>query len=282
MLDAARARRSLLFAPGNRPQVHEKALAAGADIVCIDLEDAVPPDAKAQARVNAIGFLAQAHGSAERAVRINSPRSAEGLRDLLAIIEARPPHGTVFLPKVAGAGEVRMVDDVLGEAGLPLGIAVLIESVEGLENVASILRASPRIVFAMFGAVDLSSELGVSPAHEPLLYARSRLVHAASLAGIPVLDVPSLDFRDGDAVRAEAQRARSLGFSGKAAIHPSNVGIVNAVFTPGDEEIAHAQKVIDACRNSPTGMAVIDGRLVEKPVVRAMERILALRGLTRG
>jgi len=262
--------------------VHEKALAAGADIVCIDLEDAVPPDAKAQARGVAADFLAQAHGSAERAVRINSPRSADGLRDLLAIVEARPPQGTLFLPKVACAGEVRMVDDVLGEAGLPLSLAILIESVEGLENVASILRASSRIAFAMFGAVDLSAELGVPLAHEPLLYARSRLVHAAGLAGIPVLDVPSLDFRDGEAVRAEALRARSLGFSGKAAIHPSNVAAINAVFTPSDAEIAHAQKVIDACRNSPTGMAVIDGRLVEKPVVRAMERILVLRGLAGG
>jgi citrate lyase beta subunit len=280
MNQATRARRSLLFAPGNRQEVHAKALASGADIVCIDLEDAVPPHAKAEARAIAMQFLSETGGGKERAVRINSPRSADGLRDMLAIIGAAPPHGTVFLPKVADAGEVRLVDDILCEAGLPLNIAVLIETVEGLENVAAILRASPRIVFAMFGAVDLSAELGVPLAHEPLLYARSRLVHAASLAGVAVLDVPSLDFRDQAAVRSEAERAKGLGFSGKAAIHPANIDVINAVFTPGEAEIAQAQKIIDACRNSPTGMAVVDGKLVEKPVVRAMERILALRGLT--
>jgi citrate lyase beta subunit len=164
---------------------------------------------------------------------------------------------------------------------LALDIAILIESVEGLENVASILQASKRIVFAMFGAVDLSAELGVPVAHEPLLYARSRLVHAASLAGVAVLDVPSLDFRNLEGVRAEAERAKSLGFTGKASIHPSNIDVVNSVFTPGEAEIAHAEKVVEACRNSPTGMAVVDGKLVEKPVVRAMERVLALRGLPK-
>jgi citrate lyase beta subunit len=280
MNQVIRARRSLLFAPGNRQEVHAKALATAADIVCIDLEDAVAPHAKAEARRTALQFLAESSGKAERAVRINSPRSADGMRDLLAIIEARPAQGTLLLPKVASAGEVRMVDDVLAEAGLPLDLAVLIESVEGLENAASILRASSRIVFAMFGAVDLSAELGVAPAHEPLLYARSRLVHAASLAGIAVLDVPSLDFRDLEGVREGAERAKSLGFTGKAAIHPSNVDAINAIFTPGEAEVAYAQRVIEACRTSATGMAVIDGKLVEKPVVRAMERILALRELT--
>ncbi len=280
MNQAIRARRSLLFAPGNRPQVHAKALASGADAVCIDLEDAVPPQSKAEARDIAVRFLGSHLDGPERVVRINSPRSADGLRDLLAIVDARPTQGTVFLPKVATAGEVRMVDDVLGEAGLPLNLAILIESVEGLENAAEILCASPRIAFAMFGAVDLSAELGVPVAHEPLLYARSRLVHAASLAGVAVLDVPSLDFRDVEGVRAEAQRARSLGFAGKAAIHPSNIDAINAVFTPGEAEIAQARKIIEACRNSPTGMAVVDGKLVERPVVRAMERVLALAGLT--
>ena len=271
-----RARRTLLFAPGNRVEVHAKALATGADVVCLDLEDAVPPHLKAEARAAAIPFLVEAPG-AERVLRINSPRSAEGLRDLLAIIEARPAAGVIFLPKVDSADEVRWVEGLLAEAGLDLGIAVLIESVEGLENVASILKASERIEFAMFGGADLSAELGVAIAHEPLLYARSRVVHAARRAGVDVFDVPSLSFRDADIVRAESVIAKSLGFTGKGVLHPANVAVVNEVFAPTADEIAAAERIVAAYRASPTGLAVVDGKLVERPVVRAMERILALR-----
>jgi citrate lyase beta subunit len=271
-----RARRTLLFAPGNRIEVHAKALATGADVVCLDLEDAVPPALKAEARAAAIPFLCDAPG-AERALRINSPRNAEGLRDLLAVIEARPAAGVIFLPKVDTADEVRWVEGLLTEAGLDLGIAVLIESVEGLENVASILKASDRIQFAMFGGADLSAELGVAIAHEPLLYARSRVVHAAKRAGVDVFDVPSLSFRDPEVVRAESVAAKALGFTGKGVLHPANVAVVNEVFAPTAEEIATAERIVAAYRASPTGLAVLDGKLVERPVVRAMERILALR-----
>ena len=271
-----RARRSLLFAPANRVEVHAKALAAPADIVCLDLEDAVPPGAKAEARVLGVSFLTDAPGP-ERALRINALRSAEGLRDMLAVLEARPPAGVVFLPKVATAEEVRLACGLLTEAGLDLQLAVLIESVEGVENVAEILRASPRIAFALFGGVDLAAELGVAVAHEPLLLARLRLVQAARLAGIDVLDVPALAFRDEAAVRAEAEVARSLGFTGKAVIHPANLAQVNAVFTPSEEEIARAETVVAAWEASPTGLVVLDGKLVEKPVILSMRRILALR-----
>ncbi|MEQ1950118.1 CoA ester lyase [Mesorhizobium sp. CN2-181] len=275
----ARARRTLLFAPGNRVEVHPKALASGADVVCLDLEDAVPPHAKAEARALAVPFLTGEPGP-ERVIRINSVRSAEGLRDLLTIVDARPRQGVIFLPKVATKDEVRLVAEILAEAGLPLDIAILIESVEGLENVASILAESPRIVFAMFGGADLSAELGVAISHDPLLYARSRVVHAARLAGVDVFDVPSLDFRDQAVVQGETETAKCLGFTGKGVIHPSNVATVSAVFTPKPEEVARAEAVVAAYEASPNGLAVIDGKLIERPVVRAMERILALRDVT--
>lgn len=271
-----RARRSLLFAPGNRPGVFDKALAAGADIVCIDLEDAVPPQDKESARGDAIGFLTSAPGP-ERVVRINSPRSRDGMADLLALIAAQPEGGTVFLPKVADPFEVRLVDEILTEAGLDLSIAVLIESAEGLEKVAGILTASTRVAWTMFGAADFAAEMGVAVAHEPLLYARQRLLHAARLAGVDTIDVPSLAFRDLDIVAAEAAAARTLGFDGKAALHPSNIATVNAAFTPEPEQIAEAERVIAAYEASPNGLAVLDGKLVEKPVIRAMSRILAVR-----
>jgi citrate lyase subunit beta/citryl-CoA lyase/(S)-citramalyl-CoA lyase len=103
------------------------------------------------------------------------------------------------------------------------------------------------------------------------------MIHAARLAGVDLLDVPSLVLKDPDLVRAEAESARDLGFSGKAAIHPAQLAPVNAVFTPGAEQIAHAERVVAAWRSSPNGLAVLDGKLVERPVVRAMQRILTLR-----
>jgi citrate lyase beta subunit len=273
-------RRSLLFAPGNRAAVHEKALSSGADIVCIDLEDAVPAAEKEAARALAIPVLTDTPGP-ERVVRINSLRAADGLRDLLAVVAARPSGGTLMLPKVADAGEVRMADEVLSEAGLPLALAVLIESAEGLENARVIMSASPRVTFALFGAVDFAAEMGMPVAHEPLLYARARLVHAARLAGIDILDVPSLAFRDDAVVRRETEIALSLGFTGKAAIHPANVATINAVFTPSPEEVSRAERIVAAYEASPNGLAEIDGKLIEKPVVRAMRRILAIHSVTK-
>lgn len=272
-------RRSLLFAPGNRPSVHDKALASGADIVCIDLEDAVPHADKNTARALAIPVLTDAPGP-ERVVRLNSLRTAEGMRDLLAMVAARPVAGTLMLPKVADQFEVRLADEILTEAALPLSLAILIESVEGLEKAGPILAASARVTFALFGGVDLAAEMGVAVAHEPLLYARSRLVLAARRAGVDLLDVPCLSFRDEATVRAEAETAFGLGFTGKAAIHPANVAAINAVFTPSAEEAARAERIVAAYEASPNGLAEIDGKLIEKPVVRAMQRVLATRNVT--
>jgi citrate lyase subunit beta/citryl-CoA lyase/(S)-citramalyl-CoA lyase len=273
------ARRSLLFAPANRQEVHGKALAAGPDIFCLDLEDAVPPHAKALARKVAVDFLLDAaDGAPERAVRINALRSLDGIRDMAAILEAAPRHAVVFLPKVMDAGEVRLAHDLIAGSAPGLKLAVLIETATGLENAAAIMAASDRIAFAMFGAVDLAADLGAAMGHEPLLYARSRVVHAAALAGIDVLDVPCLAYRDEAAISAEAGAARALGFTGKAAIHPAGLAAIHAAFTPTPQEIARARAIVAAFRASPNGLATVDGKLVEKPVVRAMERVLAISG----
>ncbi len=269
-------RRSLLFCPANRPEVHAKALAAAPDILCLDLEDAVPSAAKAEARAIAIPFLL-ATGGPERVIRINGLRSIEGLRDLTALLEAKPLSGVIFLPKVMDPGEVRLAHDLIAESAPGLRLAVLIETAEGLENASAILRASDRIAFAMFGGVDLAADLGVAVAHEPLLYARSRLVVAAARSGIDLLDVPCLSFRDEAAITGEAVAAKALGFTGKAALHPAGLAAIHSVFAPSEAEIARAETVLAAYHASPNGLATVDGKLVERPVVRAMQRILALR-----
>jgi citrate lyase subunit beta/citryl-CoA lyase/(S)-citramalyl-CoA lyase len=271
-----RPRRSLLFVPGARPDRFAKALAAGADMVCVDLEDAVPPDGKDAAREAAIGWIAAGDGTGpERVVRINSLRSRAGLRDLAAMAEAAPRAGLLFLPKVDGPEELGIAESVLAEAHCPMGLMALIETVAGLENVASIAAATPRLDALMFGAVDLAAELGCDLAWEPLLYARSRIVHAARQAGIDAIDVPSLAIRNAEVVEAEARRARALGFTGKAVLHPDDVAAVNAAFSPSPEEAAAARRVVAAFEASATGLVVLDGKLVEKPVIRKMEQVLA-------
>lgn len=272
-----RPRRSLLFTPANRSTAFDKAIASGTDIVCIDLEDAVPPGQKAAARAPAIDFLAQGDLNApQRALRINAISSLIGLEDLTAVLHAAPRHGMIVLPKVSEAAELRLVDTVLSEVGSPLELGALIETLDGLENIAEISKATPRLKLMIFGAIDFSAELGTDNADQPLAYARGKVVHAAKRAEIDVMDVPSLDFRDLDSIGQAAQRARHLGFTGKAAIHPMGIDAINGAFTPSAAEIAYAKRVISAYDASPNGLAVLDGRLVEAPVVKAMQRRLAV------
>ena len=273
------AQRSLLFVPGNRPDRFAKAVSAGADMVCVDLEDAVPVDSKSTARESALSWLLEAGDAPTRAVRINSIRTATGLSDLVALSEAAPGKGLVLLPKVDTQEEIVIADAILTEAGSGVGLMALVEGVLGLQRVSDIAASSLRLKSLMLGAVDLAAELGCDLAHEPLLYARSRIVHAARCTGIAALDVPSLNFRDPVAVEAEARMAKALGFTGKAVVHPDNVAVVNAVFTPTAEEAERARQIVDAFAASPSGLVVIDGRLVERPVIRKMEQVLAAANL---
>ena len=269
-------RRSLLFTPANRPALFAKALLSGADMVCVDLEDAVAADQKASSRTEAFAFLAAGNtGFPERSVRINSPQTDAGQADLQALRQSGLQQGTLLVPKVESAEEVTRLIADLAQISMNLRLAVLIESAIGIENIYTIVKAAPRLDFVMFGGVDLAAELGTRVAPEPLAYARSRLVYAARHAKIDVLDMPCLDFRNAEVVRQDAELARLLGFNGKAVIHPANVATINTAFTPTDAELDEARRIVDAYQNSTTGVAVVDGKVVEKPVVMAMELVLA-------
>jgi len=275
---AARPRRSFIFSPALRPDRFPKALASGADIVCVELEDGVAPKDKDEARRNALALFAapQADDGVERVVRINSPRSVVGLADVQAILAADSPPPALMLPKVMTPDEVVWLDDLLGERGHEVRLQVIIETNAGLEAAGDIARASPRIDALLFGGVDMAAELRCKVAWEPLLYARSRVVHAAAGAGIDAIDVPWLDLQDPEGMRREALLARDLGFSGKGAIHPRQIPIVNEVFTPDQAAIAHARRIIEAFEEADTGLVVVDGKLIEKPVLREMQRILSI------
>ena len=275
MTDTAPVLRSFLFTPANRPTAFAKALASGADCVCLDLEDAVPPDAKAAARPDALAFLAEAAPGPLRALRINALWTAAGLRDLAALAEAAPAAGLLLLPKVGSAAELRLAGSILDEAGSGLALAALIETAAGLAEAEAIAAVGGRLSLLIFGGVDLSADLACAMDSETMRVARARIVQAAHAAGRDVLDVPELQFRDLELVASAARTAAREGFTGKAAIHPSNVAAVNAAFTPSAEEIAEAQEIVAAFEAAPTGLVVVDGRLIEAPVIRGMRRRLA-------
>lgn len=273
-----RPRRSFIFSPGLKPEMFPKALASGADIVCVELEDGIAPKDKDEARRSALALFAepQADDGVERIVRINCLRTAFGLADVQAVLASATPPPALMLPKVMTPDEVVWLDDLLSERGHDTRLHIIIETNAGLEAVHDIARASPRIDALFFGGVDMAAELRCKNAWEPLLYARSRVVHAAASVGIDVIDVPYLDLEDPEGMEREAVLARDLGFSGKGSIHPKQIAALNAVFTPDEAMVARARRIIEAFTEADTGLVVIDGKLVEKPVLREMYRILAI------
>ena len=272
-------RRSLLFTPGLRTDRYAKALSGPADMVCIDLEDGVAPDFKIEARDKAIPALHDAglDGSAARAMRINPIKSQIGMRDLLALCDFGTPPPALLLPKIESPEEVRWAAELLDEAGYTqTRLMVIIETGRALEAALEIAGASERNDTLLFGAADLSAEFGSSLDWDALHYARGRAVHAASSAGLDLIDVPSLDIKDEVGLRREAGLAQRMGFTGKAAIHPVQVAPINEAFSPNAETIDFAHRVIEAYENSDAGVALLDGKVVEMPVVRAMRRALEI------
>lgn len=271
-------RRSLIFAPGTRPDMFPKALASGADMVCIDLEDAIAPEHKDEARDKTLALFAepQTDDGVERLVRINGLRTRDGIADLHAILASANPPPALMLPKIKSAEDVEALDELLDGRHAKIRFHVIIETNEGLENCHEIAVASRRIDSLLFGAIDLSAGLRVEPTWDALLYARSRVVHAAATASLDLIDVPYLDLDDTAGFEAAARAAADLGMTGKAAIHPKQIAFLNQTFTPSAEAIAHARKVIEAFEAASSGLVVVDGKLIEKPVLRAMYRIVAI------
>ena len=301
--------RSILFVPGDRPDRYGKALSAGADAICIDLEDAVAPGAKAGARESVARFLARretpgptgtapagaapadatqtgaapAHGRQPLViVRVNDPGSDEGARDA-ASLAGTPPPDAFMIPKVTTDAGIRDARRLLGDVPL----IPIIETVRGLENVADIgaagpAIAAPAVAALIFGGFDLSVELGAEPEWEPLLYARSRVVHAAALCGIDAIDMPSRDLRDMTGLRDEAAKARRLGFAGKVAVHPAQIPAIHGVFTPSPEEVERARGIVEADRAAGGGAVALDGRMVDRPVVEAARRMFERAGESAG
>ena len=273
---AFRVRRSLLFVPAVRPDRYPKALATGADAVCIDLEDGVSFAAKDEARDKALAlFAGREPVRAEVSLRINDPKTDLGQRDLEAVRQSGIRPDALMLPKCDGAGEIRNVARALGAlSGLPL--IVMVETARGVAAAEAIAAATPTVSAVFFGAIDFAADVGCEVGWDAALYARSRVVVAAAVAGVGALDSPFMDVPALDGLAAESRRTRGLGFSGKSAIHPTQVAVIQAAFSPAVEEVAWARRIVEAYDRNRGGVLLVDGKLIERPVIASARRTLAV------
>lgn len=284
-------RRSMLFLPGNAPKMIINGNYLGSDAVIFDLEDAVAPDQKDAARLlvrNVLGALE--FDRVETIVRINSIDTPYWQKDLEAIVPQKPD--IIMLPKTGQAHDVEVVDDYLTVLEAKLGmeegsvrLMPLIETALGIENAYFIASARKRVVALFLGAEDLTADLRCKRTKEgrEIDYARSRMVNAARAAGVDVYDTPFTDVNDDEGIVADAQYAKSLGFTGKASISPRHITAINTVFSPTKADIAYAYEVMDAIAEAKAqgkGAIALRGKMIDAPIVaRAQQTIEAANAL---
>lgn len=270
--------RSLLFVPGDRPERMEKALGLGADALILDLEDAVAPAAKPAARMAVAALLARAR-SVPLYVRVNPLESGLGDDDLAAVAHLAPDG--VVLPKAAGGASVAALAARL--QGPTRILAIATETPAAIFGLGSYAGASERLVGLTWGAEDLPAAIGATTAREadgsytaPYQLARSLTLFGAHAAEVAAIETVYPDFRDLDGLAAYAARARRDGFTGMMAIHPAQLPVINAAFTPSAEEVARAQAIVDLFAAHPgAGALSLNGRMVDAPHLKAAERLLA-------
>ena len=283
-----RMMRSWMFVPGHQQRMIDKAYGLKLDVAMFDLEDGVPPSEKNTARAMMAETLARPSSETLRFVRIHPAGTKEIAADLPAVI--RPGLDGLTLTKVNCPEDVLRVSAVLDareeQAGLQRGsvrLLATIESARGLVQAAAIAASSPRLVGLMFGAEDFAMDLGMFNVRQgeagDFLYARSALVIAAASEGLQAVDRVYLAIRNPTGLEADTRLARDLGFTGKALIHPAQIGVVESVFRPTDAEVEHARRVVEAfeaAEATGVGAVAVDGQMVDLPVVERARRVLQL------
>lgn len=269
--------RSYLYVPGSNQHMLEKAMSTDADALILDLEDAVAPNRKVEARHNVAQVL-QIQPVKPLFVRINAINSDLAMDDIAAV--AGPWLTGLRLPKTEKPEEVRLVAEQLDRLGCPAGIQCVIESAIGVERAYEIASAHPRITTLGVGEADLAADLGIST-EDGFAYIRSRIVVAARAAGLaPPVQSVYTNIRDLEGLRLSTERGKRMGFLGRSAIHPAQVAVINEVFTPTEKEIADARDLLerlDQASSTGTGaFALADGRFVDLAIVEFARRVLAL------
>ena len=305
-----RLHRSELAVPGSNPGLFEKAATSAADVIFLDLEDAVAPDDKARARANVVQALNEIDwGAHTMMVRINGLDTEYMYRDVIEVVERCPRLDMLLIPKVGVPADVYAVDMLVTqiEAAVRrerrIGFEVLIETALGMANVEAIAQASPRLEAMSFGVADYAASTrarttvigGVHPEYgvladpdaegrrdyawaDPWHFAQSRMMVACRAYGLRPIDGPFGSFGDPDGFMAAARRACVLGYEGKWAIHPSQIALANDVFTPSPDEVTRARRILDAmavAAREGRGAVSLDGRLIDIASIRMAEALLA-------
>jgi citrate lyase subunit beta / citryl-CoA lyase len=275
--------RSLLFVPGDRPDRMEKALGTGADALILDLEDAVTPDRKEEARASIANFLSRGPRSMPLFVRINPLGSSMADADLAAIIASKPDG--IVLPKAEGGRSLIDLDrrlKALGDTHVVI-LPIATETPAAIFVLGSYGDVTPRLCGLTWGAEDLPAAIGAATSREedgrytpPYEMVRSLTLFGAHAAGVPAIETVYPNFRDLDGLKAYAARGRRDGFSGMMAIHPAQVEVINAAFTPSKAEIAWAKRIVELFEKNPgVGALSLDGKMVDAPHLNQAKRLLA-------
>ena len=278
--------RSFIFVPGNRENMLERAKSFKADVIMVDLEDSVPPREKASAREMAKDWVPALSRQGQRVmVRVNSLDTGLTRSELETLVS--PDLYGISLGKVESKWNIRDVDRMLYAieplAGVEPGSTKVVawaETASALVDARDIAASSQRVIALAFGAEDFTNDMGIerSDSGDEVQVPRSLVPVAARAANVASLDSPFVAFQDPEALRADAQKARQMGFTGKHAIHPAQLDIINEVFSPAPDEVAYARRIMDAWDKAEAegrGSLALDGRMVDVPVVKRAQNLLA-------
>ena len=270
--------KSWLFTPATKSDRFTRAADVHSDALIIDLEDAVAPSAKTEARETALRYLAGI--SADRlpcALRINSPDTRFGLDDLRALLNSPAEPDYLLLPKCDSSALIALVGNLLREAKKTAQIIALIESAKAIGALKEIASGEAKPAALVFGAADMAADLGAETAWEPLLWVRARIIQAAASAGIAALDSPYFDIADTEGLKQETKASASLGFRGKCAIHPAQIATINAFLTPSEQQVAEARQILVVHQQ---GVGSVDHEMVDEAVARKARLVLKRAGIT--
>lgn len=285
-----RSRKALLYVPGNDAKKIHKAATAGADSVCLDLEDSVALNRKSEARQTIVSaLLSMNFGNSERLVRINSIGSGFEEEDLAVVLPALPDG--IVIPKVESAAQIQWVWERIEKyftahtfidtkPSHPPGLVALVETARGIANLSEISTAQPSLEALIFGAEDLASNIGATrtKAGWEVFFARSAVVLHASAQGLQAIDMVFVELADLEGLKAESQQGAQMGFVGKQIIHPIQIEPVHVAFVPSDDAIAHAKCIVETYQQQQQagiGVFELNGKMIDAPIVKAATSLLA-------
>ncbi len=278
------SRRALLYMPGDDRRKIEKALTLGVDCICMDMEDGVAVNRKAEARATIVQALQELDfGKSEKLARINSVGSGWEKEDIAAVLPYRPDG--IVLPKCESLEQVQWASDIIAGAeikhGWPLNsirMLVGVETAKGILNLKEI-ASHPRLDGIIFGGEDFAASVGATrtPDATELLYARQAVVVACAAFGLQAIDIVTIDFKNPDVVRREAEFGARLGYAGKQVIHPAQVEPAQAAFTPSDAALAQARRIVEtfeASQKEGKGAFALDGKMIDMPLLKNAQKVL--------